>query len=503
MIPSWALTAIIVFVGCIVAYYVGSTLPNYDVDIRGVNLEWYILIVAVVCTIGAVTNDFPMLLAVGAWMPFSIPFASFSQFPVIVLVMGWISGILFFRLCQSGTLRYIKSFNLFFLIVFAWVPIRFLMNPVHKLGASVEGGSGVSGAAPYFYYVIAVGILVVFGAILHTREKIVSYMIWSFRFSLIIGVSFLICAFIPATGPFLYSWGIFAAGNLSDGILRIVQLPGYGYFLVQAAMCPTLFRLTKWQCLILLVLGSAMIVVGGNRSTVASLLVATPVLLILRRSTHALAMAIGFLIIGVIALRFTVDQMGQGEIPNLVRCFGIFDSKIDESTGGNATAKFRYDIWQSGIEKIMEHPVIGKGFGNLPKHLDPTSKEVQDSTDFEVILAGGEAHNGFVTAAYAFGIPFMAALTAGLFARFFQQIRMALSVDTHDKELRDLHALFASLYPAFAVSIYSALDMSTTDLWIYVAMGFILGNLPRASSARDAAPTAAQPAAPYLYPSRY
>ena len=101
MIPSWALTAIIVFAGCIVAYYVGSTLPNYDVDIRGVNLEWYILIVAVVCTIGAVTNDFPMLLAVGAWMPFSIPFASFSQFPVIVLVMGWISGILFFRLCQN------------------------------------------------------------------------------------------------------------------------------------------------------------------------------------------------------------------------------------------------------------------------------------------------------------------------------------------------------------------------------------------------------------------
>jgi O-antigen ligase len=295
--------------------------------------------------------------------------------------------------------------------------------------------------------------------------------------------------------------------------------------MIQAALCPDLFRLkrplpwyliavTLYLCpfalffkrplqVLLLFQGMIMMIVGGNRSTIAAALVAIPVILILRRSTHALAIMIGVAAIGVLALRFSVAELGQGEISPLVRCFGIFDSKIDEASGGTASAKFRYDIWESGMEKIMENPVIGKGFGNLPKHLDPTASDVMTSTDFEVILAGGEAHNGFITAAYGFGIPFMLALTAGLFLRFFSQINMALKSDKHDPELRDLHAFLASMYPAFIVNIYLAFDMSVTGLWIYVAIGFILQHLPRSSSAPDSVPTAAQPAAPYLYPSRY
>jgi O-antigen ligase len=187
----------------------------------------------------------------------------------------------------------------------------------------------------------------------------------------------------------------------------------------------------------------------------------------------------------------------------LVRALGIFDSKIDEASGGDASAEWRYEIWQSGIDKIMEHPIIGKGFGNLPKHLDPGSTEVTQSTDFEVILAGGEAHNGFITAAYGFGIPFMLALTAGLFVRFFYQIRMALSADKHDLELRDLHAVLASMYPAYFVGIYSAFDMSVIGLWSYVGLGFILEHLPKSSTARDSLPATAQPTEAYMYPSRY
>jgi len=295
--------------------------------------------------------------------------------------------------------------------------------------------------------------------------------------------------------------------------------------MIQAALCPDLFRLkrplpwyligvTLYLCpfalffkrplqVLLLFQGALMMIVGGNRSTIAGALFAIPVILILRRSTHALAIMIGIAAIGVIALRFTVAELGEGDISPLVRCFGIFDSKIDEASGGTESAKFRYEIWQSGMEKIMENPLIGKGFGNLPKHLDPTSTEVTQSTDFEVILAGGEAHNGFITAAYGFGIPFMLALTAGLVLRFVSQVNMALKSDRHDRELRDLHALLASMYPAYCINIYTAFDMSVTGLWIYVALGFILQHLPQSSSARDSAPVAAQPAAPYLYPNRY
>ena len=275
------------------------------------------------------------------------------------------------------------------------------------------------------------------------------------------------------------------------------------FFMIQAALCPHLFRLTKRQSFLLFFLGLAMMIVGGNRSTVAAAIFAIPVILILRRSTHILALTIGLAVLGIIMLRVTVAQMDQKQLSPLVRSLGIFDSSIDKASGGDESTEWRYEIWQSGIDKIMESPLTGKGFGNLPKNLDPSSAGVQNSGDFEVVLAGGEAHNGFVTAAYGFGIPFMFALTAGILVRMVAQMRFALMVDKHDLELRDLNAILASMYPAFLVNIYAAFDMSATLLWVYVAMGFILENLPKSSTASDPAPVTAQPAAPYMYPSRY
>ena len=143
---------------------------------------------------------------------------------------------------------------------------------------------------------------------------------------------------------------------------------------------------------------------------------------------------VGVAILGIIALRFTVAEMGQGEISPLVRCFGIFDSKIDEASGGDASAQFRYDVWRSGMEKIRDSPVVGKGFGNLPKHLDPNSSDVTATTEFEVILASGEAHNGFVSAAYAFGIPFYVSAHRRSLLSIFSQVRMALKSDRYDPE---------------------------------------------------------------------
>ena len=482
MIPTWVLSALIMIVGCILACFIGSALPDYDY------FGWYIVIGAVVFTIAAITNDFPLLLAVGMWLPVALPIPGFKNFPTMGVVLGWIALMLFFRLCLTGTARYVKSFNLYFLISFAWVPIRFLMNPVYKLGGNVEGGSGVSGATPYFYYAVAAVLLVVLGGILNTREKVVAFMRWSFAFVFLIGIIFLACAFIPASGPILYSMGIFAAGSLGDGIIRLVQLPAYGFFILQCALCPNLFKFKQWHSVILVILGCAMMIVGGNRSTIAAAMVAIPVILILRRSTHVLAFAGVLVVVGILMLRFSVSEMTSRQVSPLVRSLGIFDSKIDESSGGDSSADWRYQVWQSGIEKIMQHPVIGKGFGNLPKRLDTDAMNMAESTDFEVILAGGEAHNGFVTAAYGFGIPFMAALSIGLIVRFVSQVTSALRVDRHDLELRDLYALIASMYPAYIVNIYAAFDLSVTGLWVYVSLGFILNNLPRTSAVVDTAP---------------
>ena len=190
----------------------------------------------------------------------------------------WAVFILFFRLCLMGSLNYLRSYNIFLLIVFAWVPIRFLMNPIHKFGASA-GGSGVSGIAPYFGYAAAGFTIIVMGAILNSRVKVVSFLRWNFIFVMLVGIFLSACAFIPGTAPMLAAMGSFRAGNLGDGIQRLVQLPGYGLFLTEVALCPALFKLKRSHCVVVFLLGLFMMIIGGNRSAMAALFISVPVTL--------------------------------------------------------------------------------------------------------------------------------------------------------------------------------------------------------------------------------
>jgi len=248
-------------------------------------------------------------------------------------------------------------------------------------------------------------------------------------------------------------------------------------FLVEAALCPALFRLKGWQCAFIFVLGTFMMVIGGNRSALAAAVIVVPLILLLRRKSHLAFISIIVMIAAVGMLRFTVDSMESGNIPLLLRSFGIFDSKIDKASGGDASANWRYAVWADGWEKIMQTPLTGKGFGNLPEHVE--SSDAQKSTDFDEVLAGGESHNGFVNAAYGFGIPFMVALSLAIVLYFGKEVALALRSDKHDPEMRDLHAFLAGMFLTYPLLIYTAFDLSDHLLWSYVGMSCILSHLPR------------------------
>ena len=484
MIPTWIWTILVIIVGCIAALWLGSYLPQSGYD----PIVCLLLVVfAAFCVLCAIYNNFPFLLAFGCWVPFFPHLLGPASFPTSGYFLIWMGGVLFFRLCVQGYLSYRQSFTWFLVIVFAWVPIRFMMNPVTKLG-STAGGSGVSGAMPYFNYVFAAALLIFIGAVLTDRNKVTYFMRWCNVVVLISGLVLTICAFIPATAPYLVMMGSFSAGTISDGIQRLVQLPGYGLYLVEASLCPALCRLKGWQCCILFVLGFFMIILGGNRSAVAAAIVVIPVVLFLRKQSHATFLSLILMVAGIGMLRITVDSMGPGQIPPLLRSFGVFDSKIDKSTGGDASAQWRYDVWNNGWKKIMENPLTGKGFGNLPEHVE--NSDIEKSTDFELVLAGGEAHNGFVTAAYGFGIPFMVALAVTIVVYLFKEASLALRTDKHDPEMRDLHAFLAGMFITYPVLIYTAFDLSTGLLWSYVAISCVLSHLPRQqmSQPSDAGP---------------
>jgi O-antigen ligase len=303
------------------------------------------------------------------------------------------------------------------------------------------------------------------------------FMRWCFIVCFLSGLVLSTCAFIPATGPYLVSMGAYYAGNMGDGILRLVELPGYGLFLVEVSVCPALFRLKFWQSSIVFTLGMFMIILGGNRSALAGAFIAVPVMLLLRRRVGAVILSLGIVCVFILSLRVTVSTESRGEISPLLRSFGVFDSKIDKASGGDASAEWRYEMWADAWKKIMEYPLTGKGYGHLPQHVDADS--AVKSTDFETALAGGEAHNGFVSSAYGFGIPFMIALSIAILLYFLKEASLALRADKHDPEMIDLHAFLAGMFATYPILIYTAFDLSVFTLWLYAAISTILTHLPR------------------------
>ena len=475
MIPAWIWAVVITVIGGIAAIYFGSTMSEVSYS-DGWIFALEIIFGSALCVLCAASNNFPLLLALGMWIPFFPHIGPFGSLPISVYFVTWMCGVLFFRLCLKGYLPYRKSYNWFLLIVFSWVVVRFLMNPVTKLGGTA-GGTGVSGALPYFNYAWAAVMLVAVGAILTDRQKIISFLRWCFVVVLIVGIALSICAFIPATAPVLVALGSFNAGKMGDGIQRLVQLPGYGLFLVEVSLCPALFRLKGWQCVLIFVAGFFMIIVGGNRSAVAAAIIVIPVVLFLRRQSHALFLSLALMVVSIGVLRMSIASMNEEDIPVLARSFGVFDSKIDEASGGDASAKWRYEVWKDGLSKIEEAPLVGKGFGNLPQHLD-ASDISPDTTDFESVLAGGESHNGFINAAYGFGIPFTVALSVMIIWFLVKESAKALTTDKHDPELRETHAFLGGMFATYPILIYTAFDMSTGLLWVYASISCLLSNLP-------------------------
>lgn len=55
MVPSWMIKALIISLGCIVAVFLGATLPDYNY------LGAYLLGIAIVGAYRAITNNFPAL----------------------------------------------------------------------------------------------------------------------------------------------------------------------------------------------------------------------------------------------------------------------------------------------------------------------------------------------------------------------------------------------------------------------------------------------------------
>ncbi len=380
---------------------------------------------------------------------------------------------------MTKKLNYVPSCNRLIFFCFLWVPIRFLMNPITKLGTSVEGGKGVSGANAYFGYALAAILIVTLGCVLNTRKKVIDTLRWAFRVCFIVGVGLLICAFIPASQPYLSMFGV-PVSNYSPGVLRILSLPVFGMFIVGAGLCPRLFRIKPILAIVFFMLGMGMIIISGDRGSVASILIFIPMVLFAQKRYLSIAAFSLSAFISIAALHEVSNLMDVSQVPGIGRIAGLVSTKAAEDSGGNASAEWRYEVWNKGVSLIMEAPLTGKGYGHLSKQLNPEEVDIFTSDNYEAVLAAGAAHNGYVSAAYGFGIPFVVGILLALLYRMCIHMITGMHTYGKDTELCQFHALMAGYLFSYVVGFYTYAELSTAIVWFIVGAGIIMDHVTRA-----------------------
>ena len=290
------------------------------------------------------------------------PIPIFRNFPTVALVMGWFYVFLFFRFCLTKTLNYVPSTTLFMAICFLWVPVRFLLNPVHQLGAGVVGGHGISGANAYALYALAGMIIVSLGAIINTRYRVIQYMYWQSIFCF----SYRRPALYLRIPPFYLvlscrmgnvfgrnndrcrSSSCLVSGFLVDYYPNIFMTQSFSpeKISVRPAFHNRRGHADHWRKS----LCHGCCDFDCSHSIFPS-----------QKNTRLDAFS-SFHVGGCGCSSSYGRRNGYPRNPvAFARSFGMFDSKIDQASGGTASAQWRYDMWQDGIDKIKESPLIGKG----------------------------------------------------------------------------------------------------------------------------------------------
>src|SRR5205823_7823584 len=95
---------------------------------------------------------YEFFLAFGILCPFAFPIPFIFRFPFIAIILGFCClKLMFSRGMQKTRLPYLSAFNLSIVALFAWVAIRYCMNPVMP-GLAIGRGSSISGFRGYMDY---------------------------------------------------------------------------------------------------------------------------------------------------------------------------------------------------------------------------------------------------------------------------------------------------------------------------------------------------------------
>lgn len=415
------------------------------------------------------------LLAFGLTSPFLLPLPFVWGFPLFPLILAICTFKLILQRAVSQEKHnrkriptFVWPFTLFFLSVL----LRYLIDPA--LPNFSGYGENVTGFRPYFAYFTCFYFMLILGHVIQSRAHILSMIRWMMTFSIIFAVFLTACVFTKSIALLEYFvlLGV-TVTTFDNGLLRFLVLPSFGLIIILFCLLPNLVRISWLTRIVLLILGTTAVVVGGNRIGLAMALVI--VICVPLAQGKFMQTALSVFMIGLFAfIASYIGTMVKGQV-GLYRVLALVSEDLALHSGAADSVRWREVRWERAWEDIQNKPFIGYSYGGLANAF--VYGERSDEATVEVDLASGGVHNGYLACAHAFGVPTALLFIGTLFWQIIFNFRRALFFKSFDAEMSQVHTFLFALLSAYSVSIFVGTDLNAPMIWFLLCLGIVTARI--------------------------
>ncbi len=431
---------------------------------------------------------YPALLAFGILMPFDLPNPFVRALPAYhVFLMMCVAGYAV-SLCLNPKLRRVKGFDAAVLVFFLIMTARYLAAPSLP-GSAVGAGDDVTGFRAWFDFFASFVTVVLLGCFINSWAQMDRFLRSLFFTSLFFLLLFLV---LMPLGSYRVARVLSALGVyitfFGNGWFRFVVLPTFGMVLIAASLLPSLFRLPSKVTKILLAVGFAGVVAGGNRiSLIAAVFLVGIILFVKRRYSRIALLVLGIILLKMLSIVALDSGLISANTPG-VRLLSLVRTDVSEATHADATIEWRLIRWRMAVEDIRRRPVFGSGFGGAKGEMasfNPYQDGGMTRQSAEIYVASGATHNGYLTAARALGIPAALLMIFILLSQFFAGMKS--SVHAEEGRSKDVYTFVTAFQGVFLVRLLVGMEPQFPLLWMFIGLGFVVRSLGRSEKGTEEA----------------
>ncbi len=454
--------------------------------LRSVMLGFWLPILGAVAFVGVlamvVRARHPAYLAFGVLVPFGITLPFVSGLPILGLVLALGIAERAARYATGGTAPSIRSWDGLAMIFHLSLLGIYLRDPALP-GVALGLSQDITGFRSWLDHAMDFGLLVFLGHLITSRQDVSSLFRWLRRWALVFAVAFMVLMFVPSwrLTLFLKQSSVFVS-YFGNGWRRFVFLPTMGMFLLLSALLPTLFDISCFRARLLVPVGLAAIIAGGNRGSIVGLLVQLGVISLRKGKFIALSALAMLVALSMLAANALLEHNLVGIENPLMRVMTTFSPKLAEASGSLGTMEWRMVRWRRAVEDIRKHPWAGLGYGGVSDYfalLSPRGGPTEELA-VERDLATGSTHNGYISAARALGIPITVMFVLLLPYRIYRHWRLAGACLASERLMGEAHLFICSYLAMFSCMLLVSAEIRAPVLWFFIGLGFILENMGNA-----------------------